>query len=113
MTNTNAAIKVYHAPFLPKGKKGDFVLVATVATQSLDEAFERTNSLDCPWQENEDVTIAPSGERARSTSVGDVMQLADGTYMLVAPVGFEPCDTKWSPIWKEYAQAVLTELSAF
>jgi len=104
------AIKVYHKPFLPKGKAGDFALVATVATQSLDEAFERTNSIDCPWQENEGVVVAPGGERARSTSIGDVMQLADGTYMKVAPAGFEPCGPGWSPIWKEYAKAKLAEL---
>jgi len=65
-----------------------FTAVATVETANPGDAYERTNSIDRGWWENERVTplIGP----ARSTSVGDVMELPDGSLPLVRGIGFGP-----------------------
>lgn len=60
--------------------------VADVDTNDLDYAFERTNSIDCYWGENEGVT--ENGGEHRSTCIGDLM-LVDGKFFVVAGFGFE------------------------
>jgi len=63
----------------------DFEMAAVVETDSLERAFERTNTIERVWTENEDVT--PMTERPRSTSVGDAM-VKDGVVFQVAGIGF-------------------------
>ena len=89
-------IEVWHArnnSFLPVETgfpqptwPSDFEKVATVATTSLDEAFQKTNHIFRPWTENEEVV--ESIEKPRSTSCGDVLVLPDGRAMRVAGQGF-------------------------
>jgi len=56
------------------GPLGDrFKLVALVDSNSLEEIFRLTNNIDRAWTENEGVE--PVGNRHRSTSVGDLVQL--------------------------------------
>ena len=57
-------------------------------TEILNEAFEITNSVVGPWYENTDLMV-PSElrEGCRSTSVGDIIQIAGESYM-VAGCGF-------------------------
>ena len=45
--------------------------------KALDQAFERTNTIDRPWWENEGVTKCFKDDGCRSTSVGDVMVVID------------------------------------
>lgn len=54
--------------------------------EGLELAFELTNHIDAPWQSNADV--AARSNRERSTSVGDLMEVA-GKLWRVAPCGFE------------------------
>lgn len=60
--------------------------VADVDTTDLDYAYERTNSIDDYWGNNEGV--AENGSRHRSTSTGDLM-LVNGKFFVVASFGFE------------------------
>lgn len=77
-------IKVYHSTNVLSMAVSDaakwpeqYRLVAEVDADELGVAFERTNTIDRAWWENEGVRtlVGP----ARSTSVGDVAVLADGT----------------------------------
>lgn len=54
---------------------------------ALDIAFEYTNSIDRHWSENKGVRAI--GEKTRSTSVGDVVEV-DGSKFVVAGIGFKP-----------------------
>ena len=65
----------------------DYTLIAYVDGADKDRAFERTNSIDRPWQDNDDVTPATIGPK-RSTSVGDVVTLPDGSNWTCEPVGW-------------------------
>lgn len=59
--------------------------VADVDTDELEYAFERTNSIDYYWGENEDVK--ENGSQHRSTSTGDLM-LINSKFFVVADFGF-------------------------
>lgn len=63
----------------------DYEPVARVKTKKLDEAFELTNSINCPWWENDGVSAI---KQTRSTSVGDVVEV-DGVRYLCADIGWE------------------------
>jgi hypothetical protein len=65
----------------------DFVLVAKVQTDDLDAAFEKTNTIDKYWWENQGVEALVT--KTRSTSVGDVMVDAEGKKHMVAGFGFK------------------------
>lgn len=55
-------------------EKGSYQQVAIVATTSLDEAYELTNSIECPWTQAGNSKVAVTGDdRKRSTDVGDLM----------------------------------------
>ena len=41
----------------------------------LEKVFKLTNSIEYPWSQNTEVSIAPSAKSVRSTSVGDVVVL--------------------------------------
>jgi len=98
-------IKVYHRNdskfgFGPKGEfPKDYTFVATVNTDDMEVAFERTNTIDCPWWKNEGLlALTPC---CRSTSVGDVM-VKDGVAYLVQVSGFARWDVvpRNLSIWK-------------
>ena len=66
-------------------------------TEVLDRAFERTNTIDRDWTENEEVKVFES-EFRRSTSVGDLIRVVHPglktnptkiSWHVVAPVGFD------------------------
>ncbi len=63
-------------------KRADYVKVAVVQGENLDEVFRLTNTIDYDWQENEHVTPARPGQPERSTSVGDVIVLGDQAWMV-------------------------------
>ena len=73
---------------------GEYEQVAEVDTDDKETAFRLTNHIDSPWNDNEYVqneTVKPIGsakDRARSTSVGDLMIDDDGDMWIVSPVGF-------------------------
>ena len=56
----------------------DYDFVATVDTDNLEVAFELTNSIDCAWWTNAKVISRFEDNGCRSTSVGDIVVLADG-----------------------------------
>ncbi|MCC6744616.1 MAG: hypothetical protein IT175_12220 [Acidobacteria bacterium] len=69
--------------------------VATVDTCSLEHAFELTNHISRPWQENEGVeAVGVARNGARSTSVGDLLVVVGAggrrACFSVEPVGFAP-----------------------
>lgn len=64
----------------------EYILTATVETNSLDGAYKLTNTIDFPWWHN--VDVEPSVTETRSTSVGDLLLLEDGSIHLVRPCGF-------------------------
>jgi hypothetical protein len=94
-------IKVYHAKaptflVLAPGSKPDldrdFALVAEVATDDKNMAFQLTNTIDTNWWIDCAVCFHGSPDYGqdgcRSTSVGDVLVTDEGTF-LVCGVGFE------------------------
>ena len=63
-------------------RRADYVKVAEVLAENLDEVFRLTNTIDHDWQENEHVTPARPSQPERSTSVGDVIVLGDQAWMV-------------------------------
>ena len=81
--------KVWHAktPTFGLSKQNfptDYELVAEVDTDDLDIAFERTNTINRPWWENDRVKPL---KQTRSTSVGDVVEV-NGKYHLCEMAGW-------------------------
>lgn len=60
----------------PAFTQDNFELVATLEGERPDDGYEATNHIDCPWWENEGVTLVGEPNQ-RSTSVGDVV-VVDG-----------------------------------
>jgi hypothetical protein len=60
--------------------------VAVVETTDLDRAYELTNNINQAWTQNAGVVAV--SEKARSTSVGDVMIDSHGIPHVVAGCGF-------------------------
>lgn len=86
---------VFHATepsFLPDAPKkefpADFTLVAVIDCDNLSMAYQLTNNIEAPWTENAGVTVIGTGPY-RSTSVGDVILLDDGTAKLCANAGWD------------------------
>ena len=68
-----------------------YLRTATVHTDSLDMAYEKTNTIHCNWTENNEVSA--TGKSLRSTSVGDIMYNHDTKeYHVVAMFGFNKLD---------------------
>lgn len=65
-----------------------FNFVAIVDTDDMNVVFEKTNHIESSWTENEEISW--SAKKVRSTSCGDLLQLQDGTFYMVAGCGFEP-----------------------
>lgn len=68
----------------------EYKLVATVDSNDLEVAFDRTNNIDSAWPNNELVTAELNPNGHRSTSSGDVMVNEDGQIFTVSTVGFKP-----------------------
>jgi hypothetical protein len=99
-------IRVFHLrdPHFAAGVRGEvfplneYVPVADVATDEAGEAYMLTNHVEQDWTTGSRVTLLDPiyaepvcGPRVhRSTSVGDLMCLPDGSYVVVAGVGFKP-----------------------
>jgi hypothetical protein len=71
--------------------KENYKLVAEVETDSLGNVFGLTNHIDKSWQENEGVNAFVN--KARSTSVGDLVEDENGKLWMVASIGFE--EVEW------------------
>jgi hypothetical protein len=67
-----------------------FTKVAVVEVDDLDKAYELTNSIDHHWSQNPGVIPAPGSDKARSTSMSDILQTESGMLWVVATMGFEP-----------------------
>jgi hypothetical protein len=76
-------------------KVEDFLMVAAVKSDNLDDAFRSTNNIDTNWCENSNV-IAFQKE-CRSSSVGDLFIADTGKWYIVATCGFVevPADVKF------------------
>ena len=91
-------IKVYHNDMFlayilnPSLKKNTVHLVAEVDTDDLDEAFRLTNNIMHLWVINNGVK-AVEGVQHRSTSVGDLLEWNDKSYV-VESVGFRELTSK-------------------
>lgn len=59
----------------------DYELVAEVPSDNLEVIFERTNTIECPWWENEGVFAIAKKIPCRSTSVGDVVIMNDEKWL--------------------------------
>jgi hypothetical protein len=66
-------------------RRDDYLAVAHVEAETLDEVYERTNTIDVPWMEKSGVTALRA---SRSTSVGDIIIEEGGTEWMVASFGF-------------------------
>lgn len=62
----------------------DYELVAELDTDSLEVAFEKTNTIAYPWWDNEGLIVH---KRTRSTSVGDVVEM-NGKFYLCEMAGW-------------------------
>lgn len=86
-------VSIFHASppdFMARQPAGTkYVHVADVATDDLEVAFERTNSIDAAWWENEGVAKTFSGAGCRSTSVGD-LAIHNGVTYRCEGVGWKP-----------------------
>jgi hypothetical protein len=88
------AIHVYHNPyFLDSSRQpapeipdlASLYLTAIVDTDDPEQAYRLTQHVDADWYGYPAVTAVV---RSRSTSVGDVLETADGRLLLVASFGF-------------------------
>lgn len=72
--------------FLHQIDKGGLSYIAVIPAadgpQGLSRVFERSNSIDAPWVENEDVQVHPGLKGLRSTSVGDLVVVHDQVLMV-------------------------------
>jgi len=98
-------IKVYHNSdfvdffFTRSFEKSTFTHVADVDTNDLNVAYEKTNHWERSWQENAEVT--PKNEKARSTSVGDVLVVEGPVVYVVASIGFQLLTSEQLATFKE------------
>jgi len=54
----------------------------------LEEAFRLTNSINCPWYLNENISVSDYAKGGcRSTSIGDII-MVNGRIFIVASFGF-------------------------
>lgn len=85
--------KVYHDKQFPaiqtqeRKFPDDFVEVAECATEDLCEIFQLTNHIDKAWWLNEGV-LKTVDAQIRSTSVGDVVVLSEGTAYVCRTLGW-------------------------
>lgn len=70
----------------------DLTKVAEVDTNDPETAFRLTNNIEHSWTRNGGVT--PLVSRPRSTSVGDVMEIDNESYIVVTSLGFKEIKIK-------------------
>ena len=81
---------------------GQFIRVAEVDTNNLEEAFYLTNSINDSWGKNDGVRCL--AERCRSTSSGDIMEMGGVLYVVMAlgflkdPLGLFTCPVEELPL---------------
>ncbi len=68
-------------------RRADYVKVAEVQAENLNEVFRLTNTIERDWQQNPNVTPAQPDTPQRSTSVGDVIVLVSQAW-IVDHMGF-------------------------
>ncbi len=68
----------------------DYKAIADVEVEDYNEVFGLTNHIEHDWTTNRGVSMLVEGPQ-RSTSVGDVYEMEDGSALMVAGAGFEPC----------------------
>ena len=81
--NMNKDIAVFH--YNSETDKTEIVAYVSVDktlpdSEKLEIAFTKTNSIDCAWWENKEVTPQFKGAGCRSTSVGDVVIIEEQKY---------------------------------
>ena len=76
-------VAVIHAAYEDTPQTVAFVEVPKSATtnRKLEIAFMLTNSIDCAWWENEEVTPMFPEQGCRSTSVGDMVLIGTEKYI--------------------------------
>ena len=68
----------------------DYVLVAEIKSDDLEEIFELTNTIEEPWWVSPRVVATfPGSGGCRSTSVGDVVKMDDGKVMRCEGFGWK------------------------
>jgi hypothetical protein len=68
----------------------DYEYVATVITNSMDEVFRITNTIDKEWWLNPEVEHTPDKDGFRSTSVGDIIvEMPENISHIVCKIGFK------------------------
>lgn len=70
----------------------DFVLVAEVNSDSLEEIYRLTNHIDEAWWDNPGVKRIPENP-VRSTSTGDLVILSDGRMFVCCTIGWSQIGT--------------------
>jgi len=68
--------------------EGEYSAIAVVESNDRDDAYRLTNHIECDWRENDGVVAIP-GREYRSTSVGDIFEMEDGSMYIVANMGFK------------------------
>lgn len=90
--------RIYHSAVYKGEYRGAFVTgrivpVAKVRANGINAVFPLTNTIDGPWQFNEQVTpLGDAKVSARSTSVGDLIRDEAGDLYRVADFGFDLVD---------------------
>lgn len=74
---------------------GVFGQVATVDTESLEEAYRLTNNIDASWIHNPNVDPTYNQDQ-RSTSVGDLLRDSQADYYVVESDGFRKLNNEFA-----------------
>tara|TARA_R110000851_G_scaffold72413_22_gene160512 strand:- start:3048 stop:3407 length:360 start_codon:yes stop_codon:yes gene_type:complete len=82
----------------------NYNMVAKLSAYDLEKAYELTNTINYPWYQNAEVDVfhefifyvgndrkdtLPDDFGIRSTSIGDIFMLSNGSKYLVTSAGFE------------------------
>ena len=92
-------VAVIHSAYEDSPRTVAFVNVdKTWSTKKkLERAFMLTNTIDVAWYTRDDLVYIGPGKSCRSTCIGDIVRLVDGTKFKCEPTG-------WSKTaWKESA----------
>ena len=84
----NPSFGRYDSPFNSKTYKLVALVDVPEGHSERDWAYQHTNHIDCPWWENEGVTLVVEPKQ-RSTSVGDVVVLSRGQILRCANFGWD------------------------
>jgi hypothetical protein len=71
--------------------EGWMVPAAVVEATDLDDFFDKSNTINQLWTENDEVTLLadPNEVRFSSTSVGDIVKDENGNWFMVEDFGFK------------------------